>query len=235
MATRGCPPMRPRWRPAGAGSRGWPASRPSGSGRRCASCWPRPHRDLRWPRWPGRACWRRCCRARMRRSWRGCWRWSRRRAAGWRGWQRWGCPRPPSGCASVGPRRAIWSGCWRCATRRPPHWAIGWESGRGARLCCCRQPAAPPRARTTWGGGVGGGGGAGSFSRRTPPPPAPPPPGWAGAVARGAAAVFPLRPTDLMPALSGPALGRALAEAEAAWIAADFTLDAAALRARLKI
>lgn len=64
---------------------------------------------------------------------------------------------------------------------------------------------------------------------------APLPPGWAEAVDRGARAVFPLKPADLMPALSGPALGRALAQAERAWIAADFTPDAATLRATLGI
>lgn len=62
-----------------------------------------------------------------------------------------------------------------------------------------------------------------------------PPPGWAADAACGAAAVFPLRPADLMPALSGPALGRALARAEAHWIAAGFSPDAAALRAWLGI
>lgn len=64
---------------------------------------------------------------------------------------------------------------------------------------------------------------------------APPPPDWAEAVDRGARAVFPLKPADLMPALSGPALGRALAQAERAWIAADFAPDAATLRAGLRI
>ncbi|MDZ7710107.1 MAG: CCA tRNA nucleotidyltransferase [Roseovarius sp.] len=41
---------------------------------------------------------------------------------------------------------------------------------------------------------------------------------------RGAAAVFPVRAADLMPALSGPALGKRLAELEARWIASGFTL-----------
>lgn len=63
----------------------------------------------------------------------------------------------------------------------------------------------------------------------------PPPAGWPEAVARGAAAVFPLKPADLMPALQGPALGRALARAERLWIAEDFAPDAAELRARLGI
>ena len=39
-----------------------------------------------------------------------------------------------------------------------------------------------------------------------------------------AAAVFPVRPADLMPALSGPALGARLRALEARWIASGFTL-----------
>jgi poly(A) polymerase len=49
------------------------------------------------------------------------------------------------------------------------------------------------------------------------------------AIARGAAATFPVRAADLMPALTGPALGARLARLEAAWIASDFTLDREAL------
>ncbi len=48
-------------------------------------------------------------------------------------------------------------------------------------------------------------------------------------VARGAAAVFPLRGADLP--LHGAALGAALRHTEAAWIASDFRLDATALKA----
>jgi poly(A) polymerase len=50
------------------------------------------------------------------------------------------------------------------------------------------------------------------------------PAGWAEAVARGARARFPVSAADLMPRLTGPALGRRLAELEAQWIASDFTL-----------
>lgn len=60
----------------------------------------------------------------------------------------------------------------------------------------------------------------------------PPPPGWEAEIALGAAATFPLRPADLMPELQGPALGRALAEAEAHWIAQGFEPGKAALQAR---
>ncbi len=56
----------------------------------------------------------------------------------------------------------------------------------------------------------------------------PAPAGLDAEVARGAAAVLPLRAADLP--LSGPALGAALRRAEEAWIASDFTLDAEALR-----
>ncbi|WP_375229412.1 CCA tRNA nucleotidyltransferase [Roseobacter sp. S98] len=44
------------------------------------------------------------------------------------------------------------------------------------------------------------------------------------AVARGAGAVFPVTAKDLMPALQGPALGRALKDLKARWIASDFSL-----------
>ncbi|MBE0413116.1 CCA tRNA nucleotidyltransferase [Yoonia sp.] len=40
----------------------------------------------------------------------------------------------------------------------------------------------------------------------------------------GASQTFPLTAADLMPSLSGPALGEALKQAEARWIASDFTL-----------
>ncbi len=43
-------------------------------------------------------------------------------------------------------------------------------------------------------------------------------------IARGAAAKFPVRPADLMPGLSGPALGAALKALEARWIASDLRL-----------
>lgn len=58
------------------------------------------------------------------------------------------------------------------------------------------------------------------------------PEGWQAEVARGAAAVFPLRPADLMPDLDGPALGRALAQAEAHWLAQGFAPGKAELKAR---
>jgi poly(A) polymerase len=59
-----------------------------------------------------------------------------------------------------------------------------------------------------------------------------PPPDLEAALARGAAARFPLRAADL-PGLSGPALGAALKRLEADWIATDFALDRAALIARV--
>ncbi len=55
-------------------------------------------------------------------------------------------------------------------------------------------------------------------------------PNGAGAeVDRGAGAVFPVRPTDLMPAFQGPALGVRLAALERAWIASGFSLTRAGL------
>jgi len=51
------------------------------------------------------------------------------------------------------------------------------------------------------------------------------PDGWETAVARGAAARFPLKAADLMPGLSGAALGARLKVLEARWIASDFELS----------
>ena len=51
------------------------------------------------------------------------------------------------------------------------------------------------------------------------------------AARHGAAAQFPVRAADLMPALDGEALGRRLAALEAAWIASGFALDRDALLA----
>nr|WP_240512224.1 CCA tRNA nucleotidyltransferase [Pseudoruegeria sp. SK021] len=49
--------------------------------------------------------------------------------------------------------------------------------------------------------------------------------GWAEAVARGAAAQFPISASDLMPAFTGPALGARLKQLQQHWIASDLTLD----------
>jgi poly(A) polymerase len=57
----------------------------------------------------------------------------------------------------------------------------------------------------------------------------PPPAGWQDAVARGAAARFPVQAADLMPALAGAALGERLRALETRWIASDFTLTRADL------
>ncbi|MCX7889568.1 MAG: CCA tRNA nucleotidyltransferase [Rhodobacteraceae bacterium] len=51
------------------------------------------------------------------------------------------------------------------------------------------------------------------------------PPGLEAEIARGAAAVLPVRAEDLMPGLQGPALGRRLREIEARWIASGFALS----------
>ncbi|MCV2867393.1 CCA tRNA nucleotidyltransferase [Defluviimonas sp. WL0002] len=51
------------------------------------------------------------------------------------------------------------------------------------------------------------------------------PPGWEDAVAKGASAVFPVRPGDLMPRYSGPALGEKLRALEERWIASGFELS----------
>lgn len=55
------------------------------------------------------------------------------------------------------------------------------------------------------------------------------PEGWQAEIARGAAAVFPVRPADLMPELQGAALGARLKELEAAWIASGLRASRAEL------
>jgi poly(A) polymerase len=54
-------------------------------------------------------------------------------------------------------------------------------------------------------------------------------PDAADAVTHAAAQKFPLNAADLMPALSGPELGKALKSAEVRWIASGFTLTKADL------
>lgn len=51
-------------------------------------------------------------------------------------------------------------------------------------------------------------------------------------IARGAAAVFPVKPADLMPALQGQALGAALKRLQGRWIESDLTLSRADLLGR---
>ena len=55
------------------------------------------------------------------------------------------------------------------------------------------------------------------------------PKGWRTQVSRGARAVLPVTAADLMPALSGPALGEKLREIERRWLASDLTLAKAQL------
>lgn len=55
------------------------------------------------------------------------------------------------------------------------------------------------------------------------------PDGWQSRIATAARATLPITARDLMPALSGPAIGRGLQAAEAAWIAGEFAVPAPAL------
>lgn len=59
----------------------------------------------------------------------------------------------------------------------------------------------------------------------------PPLPGWQAEVARGAAAILPVRPADLMPQYQGADLGARLKAIEARWLQSDLRLDRAALLA----
>ena len=56
-----------------------------------------------------------------------------------------------------------------------------------------------------------------------------PPQNWQDDIARGADALFPISAADLMPRFSGEALGAALKDREARWIASGFRLDRADL------
>jgi poly(A) polymerase len=56
-----------------------------------------------------------------------------------------------------------------------------------------------------------------------------PPPGWQAEVRRGADTPFPVAAADLMPALSGEALGARLKDLQARWLASDLTLSREAL------
>ena len=58
---------------------------------------------------------------------------------------------------------------------------------------------------------------------------APPPANWQAEVARGAGAVFPVKPADLMPGLQGPALGARLKALEAAWLQSNLQASRAEL------
>ncbi|MFV0410611.1 MAG: CCA tRNA nucleotidyltransferase [Paracoccus sp. (in: a-proteobacteria)] len=66
------------------------------------------------------------------------------------------------------------------------------------------------------------------IARGTAPDPAQDP-GWPEQIARAAASPLPIRAGDLIPDLSGPALGRGLRAAEALWIASGFTASRDAL------
>jgi poly(A) polymerase len=53
----------------------------------------------------------------------------------------------------------------------------------------------------------------------------PPPQGWQAELARGAWATFPVTAADLMPALTGEALGQRLKALEAQWLASSLSLS----------
>lgn len=55
------------------------------------------------------------------------------------------------------------------------------------------------------------------------------PPDWRADIERGAEAVFPIQAADLMPALSGPALGQKLRALQTLWLQSDLTLTRAQL------
>jgi poly(A) polymerase len=126
---------------------------------------------------------------------------------------------------------------------RPPRWqrrlaALGWRAEWAARLRLSRADVraleavaralaedAPPAAAAYRHGAEAA---IDAALVRAASTGAPVPEGLEDQVARGAAAVFPLRSADV--GLSGPELGAALRRLESAWVESDFSLDAEALR-----
>ena len=153
------------------------------------------------------------------------------------------------GRAPSWPRRLLGMGGEDVADR----WRLSRAEARGLALRREALEAGTPPREVAWRHGVEAGldvalarmasrrsGRSGRGPRAVPGPgPAPQAAARSGAralddaLARAAAARFPLRAADLMPALSGPALGAALKEAEAAWIASGFALGRDELRRRV--
>ncbi len=203
------PGGRPRRRtaspPARRCRRGSTGSRASGSAPRSPSSSPRPTPPPRSRRWRRPASSPACCPAPTRRRWR----------------------RSSTSKRTPGPRRAGSGASPRSAGART-----------GPSACACRAPtpgrsrrrpaaigAAEPDAVAAWRNGADVARDAALV--RAAALGAPPPPGLEAEIARGAAAVFPVRAADLP--LSGPALGAALRRLEARWAASGLRLDAAAL------
>lgn len=103
-------------------------------------------------------------------------------------------------------RRAGWNAFMRLqpAPWARVSWGIGWARIRGAMRCSCRRHCSSNLA-----------------------------PDALAAATHGSSQTCPVAARDLMPDLSGAALGAALKQLESDWIASGFSLDRAALLARL--
>ncbi|QYK41680.1 MAG: CCA tRNA nucleotidyltransferase [Paracoccaceae bacterium] len=102
--------------------------------------------------------------------------------------------------------------------------ALRLSRAEAAALDALRDGAAGGQGAAVLGYRLGAGDAADALLLRAALTGMPLPPGWQPEIARGAAARFPVRAADLMPALSGPAIGDRLRLLEDRWIASDFRL-----------
>ena len=105
-----------------------------------------------------------------------------------------------------------------------PDKALRLSRADAALVAAFRDAAGDLHSAAALGWRLGETGGADAVLVRSALMESPLPPDWQADVARGAAADFPVRAADLMPALSGAMLGKRLKELELRWLASDLRL-----------
>jgi poly(A) polymerase len=105
-----------------------------------------------------------------------------------------------------------------------PAEALKLSRAEAKRLAALREGAASGAGAAELGYRLGAEAGLSAILLRAALTGSAPPPDASAETERGAAAVFPVKPADLMPALEGPALGARLKELKARWIASGFAL-----------
>lgn len=105
-----------------------------------------------------------------------------------------------------------------------PDEALRLSRADAALVAAFRDAAGDLHSAAALGWRLGETGGADAVLVRSALMESPLPPDWQADVARGAAADFPVRAADLMPALSGAMLGKRLKELELRWLASDLRL-----------
>lgn len=105
-----------------------------------------------------------------------------------------------------------------------PDEALRLSRADAALVAAFRDAAGDLHSAAALGWRLGETGGADAVLVRSALMESPLPPDWQADVARGAAAHFPVRAADLMPALSGAMLGKRLKELELRWLASDLRL-----------